>query len=118
MEMSRLERKILVMLRRHRWSAYRFLTMARLLDRTGGAFREVAIALINLEQYGCIRWPDKSSLRHIVLLRRAYSRRAMLPVMGRPASEDMPQGDSPKEETVTGRRNLRIKRRRTVPKQS
>ncbi|WP_018977634.1 hypothetical protein [Saccharibacillus kuerlensis] len=74
--MSRLERKILGMLHRHRWNSFRWLSMGSLLQRSGGAFREVTIALINLEHDGYIRWPDKSSLRHIVLLRKDADRGA------------------------------------------
>lgn len=73
MEMNVLELKILGMLRRHRWGAFRLLSMSGLIRRSGGAFREVTIALINLEQASYIRWPDKTSLQHIVLLRSVSS---------------------------------------------
>ncbi|MWJ30317.1 MULTISPECIES: hypothetical protein [Saccharibacillus] len=74
MDMNGLELKILGILRRHRWGAFRWLSMARLIRHSGGAFREVTIALVNLEQAAYIRWLDKSSMQHIVLLRKAYER--------------------------------------------
>ncbi|WP_143536065.1 hypothetical protein [Saccharibacillus sp. O23] len=79
MQMNRLEYKVLGMLRRHRWSRFRKLSMTELIRRSGGAFREVTVALINLEQGGYLHWHDKSSLRHIGLLRRAYGPSALLP---------------------------------------
>ncbi|WP_172250836.1 hypothetical protein [Saccharibacillus deserti] len=83
MEMSRLERKILGMLRRRRMLSFGQLSMSRLIRRSGGAFREVTIALINLEQEAYIRWSDKSSLQHISLLRKAYGWRQLLPSVRR-----------------------------------
>ncbi|MDO3412828.1 hypothetical protein QWJ34_23885 [Saccharibacillus sp. CPCC 101409] len=71
-----LEQRVLGMLRRYRWSLFKRLSMAKLVQGSGGEFREVTIALINLEQEAYIRWPDKSSLHHIVLRRKAYGRRA------------------------------------------
>ncbi len=82
-EMSRLERKILGMLRRRRMLSFGQLSMSRLIRRSGGAFREVTIALINLEQEAYIRWSDKSSLQHISLLRKAYGWRQLLPSVRR-----------------------------------
>ena len=79
-EISRLEHKILGLMRRYRWSGFRDLSMAELTHRSGGAFREVTVALINLEQQGYLYWPDKSSLRHIELLRSAYRLHVLLPL--------------------------------------
>lgn len=76
-KMNRLERRVLGILRRHRWFAFRLLSMNGLMRRSRGAFRDVAITLINLEQGGYIRWPDKSSLKHISVLRKAYAFEAM-----------------------------------------
>ena len=70
-----LEQRVLGVLRRHRWSLFKRLSMTKLVQGSGGEFREVTIALINLEQEAYIRWPDKSSLHHIVLRRKAYGRR-------------------------------------------
>ncbi|MEJ8305538.1 hypothetical protein [Saccharibacillus sacchari] len=75
--MNALERKILGILRRHRWFAFRLLSMTGLMRRSGGAFRDVAITLVNLEQGGYIWWPDKSSLKHISVLRKSYTLKAV-----------------------------------------
>jgi len=115
-KMNRLERRILGVLRRHRWLAFRLLSMAGLMRRSGGAFRDVTITLINLEQSGYIRWADKSSLTHISVLRKAYKLKAVFPWLpNREAGEIIP--GSPYSSTQE-ERALRIKHRPNGPEQS
>lgn len=114
--MNRLERKVLGILRRHRWLAFRLLSMNGLMRRSGGAFRDVAITLINLEQSGYIRWPDKSSFKHISVLRKAYALEAMLlrAVNHEAGGHIVGSSDSSAQEE----RTLRTKHRPNGPEQS
>lgn len=117
MEMNTLERSILGILRRHRWLAFRLLSMTGLMRRSGGAFRDVAITLINLEHGGYIRWPDKSSLKHISLLRKSYDIKAVFPQSSSDQEIIETILDSPLSSAQEDRA-LRTKRRPNGPEQS
>ncbi|MCQ4085615.1 hypothetical protein [Saccharibacillus sp. JS10] len=118
--MNRLERKILGILRRHRWLGFRLLSMAGTIRGSKSAFREVTIALINLEQGGYIGWRDKSSLKRITVLRKAYGIKLLFPYFYRRPQKNRSNlhFTTSIETQVQKERNLRVKNRSSQVSQS